>query len=279
MANGTGENSVDKVALLVDSMKVNRVIIASLLQKRGWRVVLAENCSDAVGALMSERIDLLIRSPYTTSSSGLDFSTLVTDYEKRNSARLPLIDIETETESSVSDNGANGSLRLPLSEKNLDAAIASIGLTNPAAENLISLDEARRARVSPVDRPQVLVVDDTPENLDYMSRVLSKTDVDVSLAKSGREAMELIEGGCDFTLIFLDIQMPEMSGYDTLNAIRKLGLAVPVIALTAMDDSASNDRHFQEAGFDQFLSKPVMINDVISTVNTFVHGESADLAG
>jgi CheY-like chemotaxis protein len=270
MAKTGVTKSDSRTVLLADSLRVNREIISRLMQKQGWRVIHAENGTEAIAALMCEQVDLLIQALYTCSIPGLDLSALIAAYEKRIGRKLPQIVIETNPYMSEAPN-TSCTIQPPLSEIVINAAIKSaIGNVAESSPDL----PAEQV----LDLPQILVVDDTPENLDYMSRVLRKVEAEVVLAESGQEALELVKAEREFVLIFMDIQMPEMSGYETLENIRKLGQTMPVIALTAQENSDANVRHFTESGFDRFLSKPVTIQEVIEAANHYIQVESLDKA-
>ena len=102
----------------------------------------------------------------------------------------------------------------------------------------------------------ILVVDDDAANLRMANHILSKEKMRVSCLKSGKDAVQFLrENRPD--LILLDIHMPEMDGFETITAIRENeGVAdIPVIFLTADDDSATETRGL-EAGAMDFIKKP-----------------------
>ncbi len=69
--------------------------------------------------------------------------------------------------------------------------------------------------------PKILIVDDRPENLVAMKKVLARTQAKLYTASSGNEALSLIVSN-DFALILLDVQMPEMDGFETAEIMRSL---------------------------------------------------------
>ena len=104
-------------------------------------------------------------------------------------------------------------------------------------------------------RMKILLVDDKPANLFALEKILSKLDVELFKAQSGNKALELTL--ChDFALILLDVQMPVMNGYEATKELRKQGIIVPIIALTA-HAMKGDDQRCIEAGCDQYLSKPL----------------------
>lgn len=106
---------------------------------------------------------------------------------------------------------------------------------------------------------RVLVVDDEPMNLMVAEGIFKDYQMSVTLAESGRKAIELCEKE-EFDLIFLDHMMPEMDGVETLKRLRKIntdtGRVLTVIAFTANAVSGAREMFLRE-GFDEFVSKPI----------------------
>jgi two-component system sensor histidine kinase BarA len=134
----------------------------------------------------------------------------------------------------------------------------------------------------------ILAVDDHLPNLMVLDALLSDLGIDVTTATSGTEAIDLINSRHErqlvaFDLIFMDIQMPRMSGLETTQAIRAFEAdrqvaATPIIALTAhaLSDEKEN---LLAAGMNDYVSKPIQIEQLIHilsvwTKNTDHHAHS-----
>ena len=109
---------------------------------------------------------------------------------------------------------------------------------------------------------RVLIVDDNEMNLEVISELLKDTRMKITSVLSGRECIDIIRDHI-FDVILLDQMMPGMSGIETLEIIRRDHLAdrTPIIALTA-DAIAGAKEYYLEAGFADYLSKPVMYGDL-----------------
>ena len=120
------------------------------------------------------------------------------------------------------------------------------------------------------ERPTVLVVDDTPDNLVLMSGLL-KDEYRVKVANSGERALKIAisEGAPD--LILLDIMMPEMDGYEVLRRLRADARTkeIPVIFLTAMS-SAEDEERGLELGAVDYITKPISPPIVLARVHTHI---------
>lgn len=111
---------------------------------------------------------------------------------------------------------------------------------------------------SPQDMPKILIVDDQPDNLLALSAVLATLDQELVTVTSGRDALKALLHHDDFAVIIMDVQMPEMDGYETCAHIKRRPRTrdVPIIFLTAMNvDSEHSDRGYA-AGAVDYISKP-----------------------
>lgn len=103
---------------------------------------------------------------------------------------------------------------------------------------------------------RILIVDDSKINLKVANQILKPYNFNVKLVESGYEALECLESGT-FDLILMDIMMPKMNGIETLRRLKKIdGFDIPVVALTA-DAIEGTDEKYLNAGFDDYLSKPI----------------------
>ena len=111
---------------------------------------------------------------------------------------------------------------------------------------------------------RVLVVDDEPMNLMVAEGILRDYQMDITTASSGVKAIELCKE-TDFDLVLLDHMMPEMDGVETLKWLRKIhkdsDKVLTVIAFTANAVSGAREM-FREEGFDEFVSKPIELNEL-----------------
>ena len=116
-------------------------------------------------------------------------------------------------------------------------------------------------------RIDILVVDDTPENLRLLSTMLSKEGYFVRKAINGQMALTAVETLCP-TLILLDIMMPDLDGYEVCRRLKLMPEArdIPVIFLSALDDTFDKIRAFQAGGSD-YITKPFHLEEVMARVN------------
>jgi len=123
----------------------------------------------------------------------------------------------------------------------------------------------------------VLVVDDVEINLYVACEILLSYKLEVEMADSGSAAIEKIENGKKYDVIFMDHMMPKMDGIETTKKLRELGYTGYIVALTA-NALVGNDKMFENNGFDGFVPKPIDINQINTILNKFVrdaHPEEA----
>lgn len=102
---------------------------------------------------------------------------------------------------------------------------------------------------------KALVIDDNTLNLQLAAQVLKRWQMDYILAKSGVEALERYGESSDFDIVLLDIHMPEMNGFEVFAGLKKMGLACPVLALTA-DTYEETRQEIERVGMDGTIIKP-----------------------
>jgi HAMP domain-containing protein/CheY-like chemotaxis protein/signal transduction histidine kinase len=119
---------------------------------------------------------------------------------------------------------------------------------------------------------KVLVVDDDVRNIFALSSVLERRGMTVMTAGTGRQAIELLESVPDVAIALMDIMMPEMDGYETMQVIRQKGSLrrLPIIALTAKAMKGDREKCL-EAGASEYLAKPVNTEQLLSVLRTWLH--------
>ncbi|MBN2693249.1 cache domain-containing protein [bacterium] len=111
---------------------------------------------------------------------------------------------------------------------------------------------------------KILIVDDNQINRELMGEIFQILTLSVMFAVNGKEAIELVEKN-SFDIIFMDIEMPIMTGEEATKIIKKINNNIKIIALTANALSGDRERYLS-MGFDDYLSKPVskkMVKEMI----------------
>jgi signal transduction histidine kinase/CheY-like chemotaxis protein/CHASE3 domain sensor protein len=118
---------------------------------------------------------------------------------------------------------------------------------------------------------KVLLVDDDMRNVFVLSNILEENKMKVTAAVNGKDAIEELKKRPDTDIVLMDIMMPEMDGYQTMEKIRhELGLVkLPIIALTAKAMLGDREKCIK-AGASDYISKPVDINKLLSLMRVWL---------
>jgi PAS domain S-box-containing protein len=126
-------------------------------------------------------------------------------------------------------------------------------------------EEAPQRRIRwRIPSARVLVVDDGPENRELLSLVLTDHGLWVEEAENGQVALDKLAAG-SFDLVLMDMQMPVMDGYAATRELRRRGLQLPVVALTA-NAMKGYEEEVLQAGCTAYLTKPVDIDILLQRV-------------
>ena len=121
----------------------------------------------------------------------------------------------------------------------------------------------------PMPYGKVLVVDDVQTNLYVVMGLLKFYELQVETASSGFGAIEKVNSGKEYDIIFMDYMMPGMNGLEATKHLRNFGYTAPIVALTA-DAVVGRANVFLQSGFDSFISKPIDIRQLNAVLNKFI---------
>ena len=140
----------------------------------------------------------------------------------------------------------------------------------------VHIDPRRNQKEQPEFSGNVLVAEDVPNNQALITALLNRMGLEVTIAADGNEALQkaLIH---EFDLIFMDIRMPDMNGYEATEAIRKEGITTPIVALTAYAIEGDGEKCF-EAGCDDYLVKPIDRRELLETIGKYLPSKARSRA-
>jgi len=115
---------------------------------------------------------------------------------------------------------------------------------------------------------KILIVEDEPKTGEYLRQGLREAGFLVELAQTGIDGLHLAEQG-DFELVILDVMLPGLNGWQVLEALRKRGLNMPAMFLTAKDQVEDRVKGL-ELGADDYLVKPFSFAELLARVRTIL---------
>lgn len=118
------------------------------------------------------------------------------------------------------------------------------------------------------DNQKVLIVDDVRTNRELIAEILTRVNLITDEASNGKEAIEKLESFMP-DMIIMDVRMPEMDGYTAAGIIKNSGNPVPILAITA-SVMREDEIHLKKASFDDYLLKPIRINDLLEKLRKFL---------
>jgi PAS domain S-box-containing protein len=285
MATGTMAPSVSlrgvKV-LIVDDNRTNRRILEAMLQRWEMNPTSAEDGEEALKQLTCAQD---VGDPYALVLTDMhmpkmDGFTLVEQIRQRREFSAPIIMMLTSAGhrgdgARCQELGVAAYLLKPIRQSELREAIARV-LGAPAGKGAIplvtrySLQDAR----APQTILSVLVAEDNTVNQLLAKRLLEKRGHRVTMTMNGREALETLAKD-RFDLVLMDLQMPEMDGFQATLALREKekvkqdGFHQPVIALTAHAMKGDKERCLA-AGMDGYLTKPILPQELDAVLKIYM---------
>ncbi len=273
--------------LIVDDNEVNRRVLHE--QVMGWGMR-DGSCASGEEALRALQAALLEGDPYSIAivdyqMPGMDGATLVAiikdDPATRDTVVVMLTSIGQCSDACRSAR-CDAYLVKPVRNSQLQQTLATNwakrrGTHLGTAGALVgrALDRKPIATSTPKGHPiRVLVAEDNVVNQKVAVKMLEKLGLRADVAADGREAVDLF-AMLPYDLVLMDCQMPEMDGYEATREIRKhepTDRRAVIIAMTAEAMAGARDRCLN-AGMDNYIAKPVRLEDLAAILNDFLQAE------
>ena len=116
---------------------------------------------------------------------------------------------------------------------------------------------------------KILVVEDVLDNFLLLKEIIDETKAIVIHASDGTTGIEMVKSIPDIALVLMDIQLPDINGYEATMAIKLIRPKLPIIAQTAFGLSGDREKAL-EAGCDEYISKPIIKSEFTAIVNRFI---------
>ncbi len=252
-----------KKVLVVDDNLTNRNILKKQLENWKLAPTLAESGADALAIMATgAHFDLLLSDMQMPDMDGCELAqTLQQLYP-----RLPIILLSSvgDERNKICAGLFNAILTKPVKQDMLSQAIinelrgrSTNSAGNELAKKILSPDFANEHPL------RILVAEDNMVNQKLAIKILSKLGFDAALAENGGEVLDMVNHQ-QYDVILMDVQMPRMDGLEATKLIRQQQQIQPVIiAMTANAMKEDRDECLT-AGMDDFLSKPVKLEDVVN---------------
>ncbi|MCS0580579.1 response regulator [Massilia pinisoli] len=263
--------------LVVEDDMAQRESIVGLIGDSDVRIVTAEDGKAALEALAQQHFDCMVLDLTLPDISGFD---LLDQIGKQPQLRdLPIV-IYTAQE--LSRKEVTKLKRYAKTIVVKDARSPERLLDETALflhRSQASLPETQRRMLEEIHAAdgglagrKVLIVDDDLRNIFALSSLLERQQMQVLFAENGRDGIEVLEKDPTIEIVLMDIMMPEMDGYDTMRAIRRIPKfkSLPIITLTAKAMKGDRDKCIA-AGASDYITKPVDVAQLLSMMRVWLH--------
>lgn len=264
------ENLVGLEILIVDNSETSREILTEMLESFSFTPVAVESGVSALEYLSNNSCDLVLMDWRMPSMDGMEAAKLIQERVETAPRILMVTAYGRESgQREARQLGLAGFLEKPLTSSALYDAIASA----VGARTMRSLRPSREGVEYDFGGARVLVAEDNSINQQVAREFLESMNLSVEIAENGREALERLRSK-EFAVVFMDIQMPEMNGYQATEQIRKEESLkdLPIVAMTAHALVQERERCLQ-AGMDAHLSKPINPEDVVKILGRWLEFE------
>jgi CheY-like chemotaxis protein/signal transduction histidine kinase len=266
-----------KRLLIVEDNPAEQLSIRELLGYKDIDVTVAATGSEALDLVTRESFDCVVLDLRLPDMSGFDILERMRDIPEVTD--LPVV-VFTGKELSPEEDARLHTLARSVVVKGVESPERLLDETalflhrvvaNLPQEKQKMLDRLHRSDEALVGK-KVLVVDDDMRNIFALSSVLERRGMAVLTAGTGREAISMLESTPDVAIVLMDIMMPEMDGYATMQVIRQNPSfrRLPIIALTAKAMKGDREKCL-EAGASEYLAKPVNTEQLLSALRMWLH--------
>ena len=287
----------DLRVLIVDDNETNRNIFVNYLKSWGSRPVEAASSKEALAILnasisLDEPFNLIISDFQMPEENGFDLAKKVKAIDYLKSVPFVILtSVGMRGDGKIcKDIGIEGYLTKPIRKRELKQGIRLVLALPKTSEPGAEPPLVTRHTIAEQFRKkyEILLAEDYPTNQKVALRHLQTAGYQVDLAENGQQAVEAYQSK-PYDLILMDVQMPQMDGYEATRQIRNLeresskkdknankGKRIPIIALTAHAVKGDKDKCIQ-AGMDDYIAKPIKREELLDRVGKwFLAGNDYD---
>jgi CheY-like chemotaxis protein len=266
-----------KRLLVVEDNEVEQMSIRELLGYDDIEIVTTGTGEGALSILRDRQCDCVVLDLRLPDMSGFDVLECIR--EDASLSEVPVV-VFTGRELSAEEDAQLHTMARSIVVKGVESPERLLDETSLFLHRVVTdlpqekqrmLDRLTSSDEDLIGR-KVLLVDDDARNIFALSSVLERRGMHVLTATTGREAIALLETTSDVAIVLMDIMMPEMDGYQTMEVIRKKSefRRLPIIALTAKAMKGDREKCL-EAGASDYLAKPVNTEQLLSALRMWLH--------
>jgi signal transduction histidine kinase/DNA-binding response OmpR family regulator len=270
-------SSTVKYLLVVTDHDARKKKILALTENADVKTTVAETVNSALQNLKSASFDCIILDADIEEGTGCKL--LGQMQKEANLSQIPVIiyaerDLTQKEETLLRRCAKNLPIKSVSSPERLvdETALFLHQIESKLPENQRNMIRMVHDKETIFKDKKVLIADDDVRNVFALATVLEDKDMEIVAAKNGKECLVLLDKHDDISLVLMDIMMPEMDGYEAMQAIRKHPKYhnIPILALTAKAMKGDKAKCI-EAGANDYLSKPVDTNKLLSLMRVWLY--------
>ncbi len=275
---GEGLDLKDVSVLVVDDNATNRKILEETLQYWGMKPTVMENGRAALEAMAKaykegRHFDLIITDCMMPEMDGFELAERISKDACLTTTTVIMLTSAGERGDAARclKLGISAYLLKPIRQSELLFTISKVlsEPTSPSAQpSLITRHSIRESK----RRLHILLAEDNAVNQKLATRMLERMGHTVIVASNGKKVLESLEGE-KFDLVLMDVQMPEMDGFQATRAIRDLekatGEHLPIMAMTAYAMKGDKEKCL-ESGMDGYVAKPINAQELFDTIENLL---------
>ena len=266
-----------KTLAIIEDNEAERLSISALLEHDGVDIVSFTSGQDALAYLSANSCDCIVLDLKLPDMTGFEILERMRDDETLSG--IPVI-VFTGRQLSAEEDAQLHAMARSVVVKGVESPERLLDETALFLHSIIAelppekrqmLDRLHSSDEDLVNKT-VLLVDDDSRNIFALSSVLERRGMLVLTATTGREAVNLLSQNSEVAIVLMDIMMPEMDGYQTMQAIREKveWRKLPIVALTAKAMKGDREKCL-EAGASDYLAKPVNTEQLLAALRMWLH--------
>ncbi len=268
----------DLPLLVVDDNATNRRILEETVLQWGMKPTVVDSGRAALAAMevaynVGRPFKLVLTDCMMPEMDGFQLTERINQDPRLKTATIIMLTSAGERgdASRCVNLGISAYLLKPIKQSELFFTVSKVlqGPPSPETQSLITRHSIRESR----RRLRILLAEDNPVNQKVAARMLERMGHTVSIAENGTEVLGALEKQ-SFDLILMDIQMPEVDGFEATRSIRErernTGEHLPIVAMTAHAMKGDKEKCLQ-AGMDGYIAKPINVQQLFETIESLFH--------
>jgi CheY-like chemotaxis protein/nitrogen-specific signal transduction histidine kinase/HPt (histidine-containing phosphotransfer) domain-containing protein len=263
----------DKKAIIIDSSSKWRNILKYILEKFGVKVDILSSMKEALESDL-DKYDVVF---IDWNENNIEELKVLQNLQNKFNIKSKLILISSSDKQNILSNLDNMDIKYfipkPINPSLLNDTLSDIFLgTKKLQVQIIEKQNNQnelKANITTLRGSKILLVEDNKTNQEIIIGLLEHSGIIIDIANDGLQAVEKFKNNRYYELILMDLQMPNMDGYEATKLIREIDKKIPIIALTA-NAMKEDIEKTKKAGMNAHLNKPIDVEKLYTTLLQFI---------